>query len=121
MNNSYLVIKLPLVTLRAAIVVSALLLLCSCSGLGNAIQLGAEQGSYMKMGWMKIDPNEDAPKTGFKRLQNEMTYCRAVKKHVVEEGMPDYLSVPADNRLYLAYLGRGFIYEFDTHPSVVLQ
>jgi len=116
MKNQNFVINLPLVTLPAIIVVIALLLLCSCSGLSNAVQLGAEQGSYIKMGWMKVDPSEDAPKTGYKRLQNEMTYSRAVKNLVVRKDMPNYIRVPADNRLYLMYLGEGVIYELDTHP-----
>jgi len=68
------------------------------------------------MGWMKVDPSEDAPKTGYKRLQNEMTYSRAVKNLVVRKDMPNYIRVPADNRLYLMYLGEGVIYELDTHP-----
>lgn len=90
-----------------------LLLLCGCT----AGMHGYERRSYTNLGWLRVDPTETAPKTGYKRLQNEIAFCKAVKTHVAQEGLPDYLFVPAFRKLYLAYTSRGKVYEFRTSPS----
>lgn len=98
---------------RSAAVLATLLLLCGCA----SFMQGYEQSDYTRLGWLKVDPAETASKTGYKRLQNEIAYSRAVESHVREKGNPDYLFVPELWRLYLAYQSTGKVYEFKTSPS----
>jgi len=79
-----------------------------------------ETNEYQSLGWLQIDPNDTAKKTGYKRLQDEMKYSEHVKLFVHKRGLPDYLQVPKTDvftdKLHLAYLREGKIYELNSSP-----
>jgi len=82
-----------------------------------AFMSGFEHGRYEDLGWIRVDKNDPAKISGYKRLIRESDCSRIVKKVVEDEGLPDYLNNPDLFVLYLAYIKEGVVYKLDTSAS----
>ncbi|MCP3852721.1 MAG: hypothetical protein GY694_21215 [Gammaproteobacteria bacterium] len=104
-------------------IIIRVLIVCNCLFMISctAFQIGSQTKAYKEMGWLKVDPNENTLKSGYKRLEMVASDHKGIKKFLMKEGMPDYLKVVELWRLLLAYPINGIIYEFDTHyPGTVI-
>lgn len=71
-----------------------------------------QSSSYIDLGWMPVVNNDPRELSGFKIIQRAMRMEEYIQYVIHKLGLPDYINESNDNKLHLAYLGKGVIYQY---------